>query len=425
MCAPRHTALGFNKLQYSDFIFLALLPSWVVKVFSEGRFRTLSRNGIYRLLIVLLTAVWCSISNSVNFFASIVDWLGLAYLVLLFIVTTDLINSCGRLKRLMFVYSVSAVIVALAGLAAFLKSGGSMSASGSSHLLYHHPAESSVLFFSRIQSFFYTPNMFAIYEHTALAVIMALFFWLKSQGSPLLPRILLLIGAGIIFISVFFAGSQTFAGILLSLFIMSWLFRGKLAAFMRYAVFLIVMAAACLAICATLWMIYPLKVTHDPKEELLNVNINVAYSHHVIPSFYALSMFREHPFLGVGAGTFTGQYPKYVDFKIEKNSCLRMKEPIGYVLDPHNTYTGLLAEWGIIGLSALIGVFIALIRMLILSYKRNESLLSDGARFSLLAGFIGFLFNALFIDVVMMRHLWLMMAIIFIVCRDKVRVCAG
>jgi O-antigen ligase len=409
--APYWRLSFLNKMiQTSDFIFLILFPVWCLHKIRQ-RNMVNYKERIYLFIIVLLIATLCSFVNSLNLFHSIGDWLGLLYLTTLFLIITDVINTTAKLKKLLIVFSCTAVIAAMLGLGAFINY---LITRNLNPLLFFYHVESSVLFFPRIQSYFHTPNMFASFEHIGLATLFCMYFLIKREKASPILNSLLIIAVAIVTVSIFLAGSQILAGVLLTIFIITWLFRGKVMTVVRYIVFLATFAIIIFAICATIWMIYPLKIDNNIQQRWFNIQINTAYSHHIIPSIYAVSMFRDHPLIGVGIGTFGDRYPKYINQEIEKISSDRMKVPADRVLDPHNTYTGALAEWGVLGFFAMIILFTQLIIMLYRVNKPGNNLLSDGLRFSLLAGFLGFLFNGLYIDIIMMRHLWIFMAIIFI-----------
>lgn len=408
--APYWYISFLNKMiQPSDLVFFILFPAWCLHKF--GQKWTLSfnsENRIYLFAIALLVVTLCSFINSINRFHSMVDWLGLLYLAVLFIIITDIINTNEKLKRLLISFSLAALIAALVGLGAFIHYLFTHNLQANP-FLHFHSDQSSVIFFPRIKSFFYTPNMFAAFEHIGLTVLSGLFFLIKKEKTVRIFDFLSFLAISCVIVSITLAGSQILAGVSLTVFMTTWLFRGKIMTTIRYVAFLSSFVVIIFGVCATIWTIYPLEIKNDFQQRWLNIQINTAYSPHIIPSIYAISMFKKHPILGVGIGTFRDQYQKYTD--INKFSSVSMEVPID-ISDPHNTYTGALAEWGSLGFLAMIIFFIQFIRMLIWRNNFGDSVLSDGLRFSLLAGFVGFLFNGLFIDIIMMRHLWIFLAII-------------
>lgn len=401
----------FNKkLQYSDLFFLILFIFWFIyrlKYCIKGSKRLVS--SIYIFIAFFLVATLPSFINSINLRHSLVEWLGLLYLALLFLIISDTVDTFEKFRKLLFVYSFSAVISASVGLGAFLNYLITHRLAGNP-FLFTCASESSLLFFPRIKSFFYTTNMFVSFEHIGLVTSICLLF--LSIGNTV-KRNILLVSIGLIMMSILLAGSQCLAGVLLTFFIISLQFRSRIMRILKYIVFICTSLVIVFAFCATVWMIYPVKLDNDIQGKTINLSINYAYSHHLIPSIYAFSMFQGHPLFGVGIGTFTDQYPRYINMDIEKLSSARLQVDPYRVLDPHNTYTGALAERGLLGFFAMFVLFLQFIKMLTRDISLTENTLFNPVYFSLLAGFIGFIFNGLFIDIMMMRHLWVFMAIIF------------
>lgn len=426
--SSNYSLLFINKrIQPSDLLFLLIFTVWSWhKLKQKWSNRSSQENRTYLFVIIFLFVTLGSFVNSINWFHSICDWFGLLHLVILFFILTDVINTEIKLRRILIAYSSVSAFVALVGLGAFIQYLITRNPNVNSFLFYYS-VESSVLFFPRIKSFFYTPNMFASFEHIGIATFLGLFFLIKNGEKASNSRYLLLIAIFFLTVSIFLAGSQVFAGVLLTIFLSLWLFGGKIMTAIRYVTFLLTVIVLIFAICATIWMIYPLKIGSVTQNRITNINlqINRAYSHHIIPSIYAISMFKKHPLLGVGIGTFSDQYPEYINLDIERWSGVRMKVPLDRVLDPHNTYSGALAEWGALGFIAMSIMFFQFIRLLTICNKPAYGLLSDGLRFSLLACFVGIVLNAIFIDIIMMRHLWVFLAIVFILFKIRMKEYAG
>ncbi len=315
---------------------------------------------------------------------------------------------------MLIVYSFSAIIAALAGLSGFIHYLISRNTFGNP-LLFFYKAEATLLFFPRIKSFFYTPNMFVTFAHIGLVTIACLYFLLNKKSNTKVLKILLFASSIIISVAVFLAGSQCLSGVLLTIFMLLFLFKGRTAAVLRYVVFIVTFLVMIFAVFTTIWMIYPLEVNNDFSNKFVDVRVNYAYSHHIIPSIYGFLMFQEHPFLGVGIGTFTALYPKYIKDEIEFFSSSRLQVSPDRILDPHNTYTGMLTEGGVFGFLAMIALLFAFIKMLLPHGEKNDSPVSS----CLLAGLLGYLFNAFFIDVMTMRHFWIFLAFIFIFYKKR------
>lgn len=408
--------LLFNKkVQYSDILFPILFLLWCLYKFKQksiGIKRWFCTTHLFIAFFLIVTL--CSFINSINLIHSLIEWIGLLYLAILFLMITDITDAPDKFRRLLAAYSLSAIIAVLVGLGAFLSYAVTRKLEGNPFLFFWAP-ESSLLFLPRIKSFFYTTNMFATFEHIGLVTTACVYFSINKNRNVKILKILLFTSFIITAIAIFLAGSQTLAGVLLTIFMVLCLFKGRMVTVLRYAIFIFTFLVMIFVSCATIWMIYPVKINNDFQNRIIDVQVNYAYSHHIIPSIYAVSMFKKYPLLGVGIGTFADQYPKYIRADIEKLSSARMQISPDRILDPHNTYTGALAEWGLLGFMAMIALFIKFITMLFPYAEGNTGIFSR----CLLAGLLGFLFNALFIDIMMMRHFWIFLAMVFIFYKNR------
>lgn len=405
-----------KKLQYVDALFPILFIFWCLYKFRSNSEKVRGRLYTTHIIIALfLVLTLCSLINSINFGHSIVEWLGLLYLVMLFLIICDTINDFDKLKRLLAVYFLSATIASIAGLAAFLVYVITRKVENNPFLFYW-ASESSILFFPRIKSFFYTPNMFVSFEHVGMTAAIGLLSIHKADSRI---KILAFISMVITIIAVFLSASQCLAGVLMTFFIVSLKLINKTWRIVKYVILILVCAVTTFAFFSAIWMIYPVKIDNNRQDKTVAIRINYAYSHHIIPSIYGFSMFLKHPFFGVGIGTFADQYPKFIKMDIEKISSIKMRVSPYRILDPHNTYMGALAEYGLLGFLTMIVLFINFITMLFMYNRKNLDILSH----CLLAGLIGFLFNAFFVDILMMRHFWIFLAMIFIFCINRKELC--
>lgn len=408
---------GVGKVQLSDPIFIIILFSWIfgrTKVI--GRIKGKNNRTLFFILAIFLILTLSSSLNSMNLFHSAVDWIGIVYLATLFMIIVSVIDTREEFIGLLVAYSIGAVIASLIGLSALFFYYITRNAADNAFLVLNK-YEASLIPIPRIKSFFYTPNMFSSFAHVGFVALLSLFF-LTDRGPSPLSKSVKLISISVVTISLFLTGSQTMAGFVLTLFLTSFLFKSKVISVIRYMLFPITIAILLFAACATIWMIFPIKIDMDPQSRDLDIRINYAYSYHILPSVYAMSMLRKHPIIGVGIGTFADQYPSYINIDIDKITAAKQGMPAGLAIDPHNTYSGALAEWGILGFLGMLSIFMYMFSILTrtASTKNNHSY--ESVRRVLLAGLIGFLISAFFIDSMMLRHFWLFMA--FIVIFDNI-----
>jgi O-antigen ligase len=113
-------------------------------------------------------------------------------------------------------------------------------------------------------------------------------------------------------------------------------------------------------------------------------------------------MFLDNPILGVGYGNFRLVAPRYVT------------NDVGHDFLPHNEYLERLAEMGLPGLLALLGMFVASIVTLHRvrrAAKRCGSRFLVNAALGVQAGLIGFAISIFFLSAGFLRLFWFMVAI--------------
>ena len=119
-----------------------------------------------------------------------------------------------------------------------------------------------------------------------------------------------------------------------------------------------------------------------------------------------LAMFAEHPILGVGAGNYKPNYQRYaqligIEFRTEAR-------------DPHSLYVQILAETGILGFVAFLGLFIFLFDALNKACRdiaRSPHLVDwlpwiSALRFAILS----YLLTSIFLHNAYIRYLWILVA---------------
>ena len=74
-------------------------------------------------------------------------------------------------------------------------------------------------------------------------------------------------------------------------------------------------------------------------------------------------------------------------------------------------FLGVLAENGALGFLALVLFFFMFFRLMRLSAIHVRDELNRKIAHTLLCGFIGFLLNGLIIDILTMRHFWILLAV--------------
>jgi O-antigen ligase len=79
------------------------------------------------------------------------------------------------------------------------------------------------------------------------------------------------------------------------------------------------------------------------------------------------------------------------------------------LLDPHNTYLGWAAEAGVLFIIGIIAMLFGIIRFMWKGYIISVDSFAGKLSYICMCGAIGFMVNALYIDILTMRHFWLML----------------
>jgi O-antigen ligase len=92
----------------------------------------------------------------------------------------------------------------------------------------------------------------------------------------------------------------------------------------------------------------------------------------------AVAMAQDHAWLGVGLGNYGAAYPAY--------ALLNWPNPLGHA---HMIYLNMLAETGVLGLSAYIALWLAIFALTMRAVNRANPAPTDGLRRGLAVGMLG------------------------------------
>lgn len=403
-----------KKILYADFVFLLLFVVWVSK-YALGKIKI---DFVHLKFSLVLLPVLFSFSflNSSSLLSTVAEMLSLVYLVLLFIVVINIINNYQKLRLVLFLYVITSTVLSLVGLGLLIKAMILRDLRTTAFLGYG-TMESMAHHFPRIDLAFESANMALAYLHVALVFGIILFLTEKKKAF----RTFIALSLVIMLSAAFFTGSRRFTGLILSLFlIVCWYGRGKISSMLKYSFFLGFLAFLAVSIVTTIWVVFPLKVARDEVAKSISIKADYSYSIHYLLPAVSLHMFKEHPFVGIGFGTFNKNFKEYVDWDWLKSSFGFEAYP-RYVelvrdkklnFDPHSLFFGTLAETGLVGLCALVYFLIVYGTSLAVRFKASRPDSFDKVLSGcLLAGFIGFILNALTLDILSMRHFWFMLAV--------------
>ena len=405
--------IGSKKVLYSEVIFLLL---FVIFLWKTLRIRRSISSTCLKPIVVMAALFTVSFLNSVNLTDSFIELAGLIYLLVLFVIIINIITTYEKLRVFLSIWVGVACCVSLIGLFAFSAAMVNRNLIGNQFLLYN-AIESMAHHFPRITSTFIGPNTLLTYLHVSL--VFAIILLLFEDG--LKKKLFILACIFVILLTAFFTGSRRFTGLLLSLFLILHFYgKGKFMRALKRVTFLGFLFFLIISIVTTIWVVFPVKVTKVEADKTISLRAQYSYSLHLLQVVTAMNMIENHPFIGVGFGTYLRHFKENVDWEWVKSSFGFEAYP-GYdkavekktlAFDPHSAILGTLAETGLIGLLGLLYFFLKYFKTLLGRFKRNEELSFERILSGcILAGFIGFLLNGLFTDILSMRYFWFMMAL--------------
>ena len=300
--------LGSKKVGYNDFIFIGLLLTCLIK-YARGKIE-FKKTGLEKQFICMLALFLPSLVNSRGIFNSLLEFLGLIYLFLLFIIIINILTTKERMHNLMMVYFIISAVISFTGLfylGVYFATGRILN----NTFLVYAPIEKVAHHFPRLNLTFETPNMLLIYLHVALVFGVILFFSRKSKKFRYFILSLIIL----ILIAAFFAGSRRYTGLLLTLFLFfSWFAWGRIGTLFKYLTFSGFLIFLITSIMTTIWVIFPVKVTKIETEKAISLKADYGYSIHLIPLATSIKMFKEHPIAGIGLGTYSKRFKQNTHF---------------------------------------------------------------------------------------------------------------
>jgi len=138
-------------------------------------------------------------------------------------------------------------------------------------------------------------------------------------------------------------------------------------------------------------------------------NVYWTYDLRVPMGVAAIEMFKANLLIGAGPGNYTILAKSY----LERNGGEYKKYLSEFPVDPHNVYLGLLAENGGIGFALFVYLFYGLLvrqkKIYVYGLERKYCNYVD----YMCAGLIGLLVSGLFVDILTLRHMWVLMAMLY------------
>ncbi|UCB57009.1 MAG: O-antigen ligase family protein [Candidatus Omnitrophota bacterium] len=401
-----------QKLQYADLVFIILFVACMIN-YARGRFR-FKWNWFDLSILFLLIAYLPSFYNSKNHLSSIIELSGLIYLISLYLLIKNIIDTKEKFIFLTKIWVITGVVVSLIGMIA-LAICWMIGQLRTNAFLFYTEVEATYHILPRIDSVFRNANMYANY---LLVSIVFAFILLYYNFENKRKRFLIICALAIMFLGAFLAGSRQQVGIYLSSFlILSKFDKNRIFPVLRRLAFFVFLALLVVGILTTVWTVAPVNFKNNIEKGIFKVEMNSKYSWHIFTQHASINMIKRHPIVGVGLGNYKDNFTAYVDWERAESSYhfiipsyKKLVKDKKLVLDPLSTYLGSFAETGLIGFMALSILLASFAISLFNFYKNRLNNFSRQLSWFILSGFFGFLINGFIIEILTMRHFWIMMA---------------
>lgn len=394
-----------KEIQFADlfflFIFVKLL--WDMKKSPGLAMRLFDFSpAIKYLLAALLLLLFIACVFSLNPPKSFTEFFALSYLALFYLWARALSIDKERLKLVLrFWLYLTGVLCALslAAFAIYVFFGKS------SFFIQLYPNMRSLIPFARIAGTFPSINMFASFLHIGIVFLLTLSLYERWRVSYVAAAVF-------IFIALFFTASRNILGIFATVFLSIFPFRGRSMFLFKYTFFTFILVLCFLVFVTTLWCIFPVRVDWNNQAQVTSISINTAPSLYALLNRASLRIIRQHPFKGVGPGIFNQMIPEVLSREeVEDTYEAKGIVDINASIDPHNTYLGWAAEAGVPFVTALIALLFTFARFFWRRYRKFSLSFKGIFSYVCMCGIIGFMINGFYIDILTMRHFWVMLAL--------------
>ena len=391
MRTPNMPFLG-QKAQYSEIIFIILFFYAIYKIIKEKMFLKI-KIPFFLPLLFLATTFFISLVFSKPGRKDFIEYLGIVYLALLYILIIFLVRSKDEWYGYLKIWIWTSTFVCVLGALGYLIA----SISGKPNIIVPmlNPQAKLALFPKvlqfqlRVCSTFRNPNMLASYLITSTVFILLLIKKQIAGGKKNRGYIMLLclhVLAALLTKSRGAGG--TFLLVTCGLFIFTN--RKKYRPFKLFLSLFTIFYFLLALVTVVIW-VFPI--------QLKPFKINTKNSEYFLQSEAGFKMWKDYPFFGIGLGRYNYNLLKYFDWNKGRESLPNPDDVSWRTKDPHSTYFGWLAETGLMGLSAIL----ILLWVHIKTAMRIEDINMIGV------GIIAFLIAGFSMDILTLRYLWLLL----------------
>ena len=410
-----------SKIQIVDFIFLFLLAAWLYKLcHNQIRF---NRTSLAVPLVFYLVASLLSLLNSSNINNSLVEFVGIIYLIALFYLIVNTVRDRNTFEVVINSWLITSALIAFLGiLGVFLAY-----VFGINTFLVKEYASFPYLgnIYRAYSTFGVNAKFVSSYLTISFPICLALLLNSKAGKKRLFYYVTL-----ILFICVlFFTFSRGWLGLAVAIYLVLSRFQ-RSEKYYRYlkvltAIFIILFG---LFICLiSRWQFVDLQIEKITVENTTNIKPGIAFTDnseeldkarteigYIDTTYYrlkkvAIEMVMDHPLIGVGLGGFNDEIRKY-----KKDGKLPDIFP---AMDPHCMILGKTAQTGLVGLIALIILWWKVIRKALnMSFEARDNYYQT-ISWAIFSSLVGFVIQSIDMDIMNFRFLWFSFALVFIIER--------
>jgi len=395
-----------KKIQYSDLFFLILFLAFIISYF-KTRMEWVKTYLYIPICLYFLMHVF-SMFNSTSVLKSLLEITGVIYLIAIFFLVNNLVNNRDILHKVLISWMLALGIVLICGLIGLAEVYIFQKESSLFMLSYPAPERHKLIhrMIPRVISTLRSPDMLMSYFVVSAGLLIG--FFESTENKKIKTSIITLLGL-LLFVALF-TTSRGVLALLVCFFIATAVFkeRKNLCLIMtRYLLIIMIAGFFSLFIILTIWAPSKIAVSDSAIAGERNLSIDFHRTNKFYYYKYALSMIKEHPFIGIGSGNFNKSLKEYY-FKNPKRDPY-FKDFITY--DPHSTFFGLGAETGLIGLISFFGIILLFLKYMFDIYKNSEDRYMANIALGIMASVIGILVQAITMDVQNLRFLWFVLGL--------------
>jgi O-antigen ligase len=387
------------KVQLIEVAFCILFPIWFFLTVKKGDFKPrLPRGTLFFLGFVVIAFV--SSLLSIDPKRSLLDSTSFLYLFLLLLFFYNLLSRKNLILSLKFFLIVSTVIIGIGFLGLLLYYFFGIMTFSMEVL-----QDNLGIHLVRVCSTFPTCNYMITYMGFAVAVAM-FFLQFKEKGWVKILSLLVIGMSCVIILTQPYRGEFVIWGIIF--FGLGHFEKERVVRFIRPIVLFLTIVFIFLFVVQGIINVTPVKTNEDTQTHRFDVSISTQPSIYYNIHKTATKIFRDYPIIGVGPG-FYNEFMKQEKYGFDFLTYPKYKG-----IDPHSTYLGYLSETGILGVTFLLIFFVSVIRKLYM-VSRGRDLFSRLFAQNVLSYFVLLLIYAFFIDIVTLRFLYFVYALVFFV----------